>query len=94
MTEIEARLTTLEAKVEALESGRSGRKALPILCSVEGVCGVDPTLDSAICPHASLYRRQQGCLGVACKQKSSEYYANYRSKGKSKPRKKVIKRRR
>jgi len=82
MTDVEARLSTLEAKVEALESGRSGRKALPILVKAEGICGVDPAGDSAICPHASLYRRQQGCLGNACKDKSSQYYARYRSLNK------------
>lgn len=93
MTDVETRLTTLEAKVEALEGGRSGRKGLPILVSVENICGVDPAMDSSICPYASIYRRQKGCMGTACKQKSSDYYSTYR-KGKSKVRKKVIKRRR
>jgi hypothetical protein len=88
VTDIEARLTTLEAKVEALEGGRSGRKALPIVVKAEGICGVQPDVDSSVCPFASLYRRQQGCLGEACKRKSSQYYARYRA-GK-KPRPKVV----
>lgn len=83
MTDLETRVATLEAKVEALEGGRSGRRALPILVSVEGVCGVDPTIDSSLCPHASLWRRQKGCKGMACAQKSSEYYQAYRA-GKTK----------
>jgi len=78
MTDIETRLASLEARVETLEGGRSGRRAKPILVSIEGVCGVDPLGDSATCTDASLYRRQKGCKGTACKQKSSEYYANYR----------------
>lgn len=91
-TDIETRIATLEAKVEALEGGRSGRRALPVIVSVDGICGVDPSLDSAICPHSSLYRRQKGCLGDACKSKASAYYADYRAKPKA--RKKVIKRKR
>lgn len=96
-TDIETRIATLEARVDYLEKGRSGRKPKPILVSVEGVCGVDPAIDSATCPNASLYRRQQGCMGVACTQKSSEYYANYRAeraafKKRVKTRKRVIKR--
>jgi hypothetical protein len=96
-TDIETRIATLEARVEYLEKGRSGRKPKPILCSVEGVCGVDPTIDSSTCPNASLYRRQQGCQGVACVQKSSEYYSEYRAARnavKARARKKVIKRKR
>lgn len=91
-TDIETRLVTLEAKVESLEKGRSGRRALPVIVSVDGICGVDPTQDSAICPHSSLYRRQKGCLGDACKAKASTYYSDYRNGKKS--RKKVIKRKR
>jgi hypothetical protein len=94
MTDLETRIATLEAKVEYLEKGRSGRKGKPILVSVENVCGVDPAIDSSTCPDASLYRRQQGCQGVACSKKSSEYYAAYRAGVKSRARKKVIKRRR
>lgn len=92
MTDLEIRVATLEAKVEALEGGRAGRKALPILVSVEGVCGVDPTIESSTCPHASIYRRQKGCLGMGCARKSSEYYSAYRA-GKTKT-KTVIKRKR
>jgi hypothetical protein len=96
--DLETRLATLEARVDYLEKGRSGRKPKPILLSAEGFCGVEPASDSAVCPHASLYRRQQGCQGVACTQKSSEYYANYRAQRdrerKSKLAKRIIKRKR
>jgi hypothetical protein len=95
MSDVETRLATLEAKVALLEKGRSGRKAMPILCSVEGICGVEPAIDSSTCPYASLYRRQQGCLGEGCKRKSSEYYTNYRAnRATAARRKKVIKRKR
>lgn len=79
MTDTEIRLTALEHRVEALEKGRSGRRGKPILCSIEGVCGVDPKIDSSTCQDASLYRRQKGCLGTACVEKASEYYSDYRS---------------
>jgi len=74
------RVAQLEERVEALEKGRSGRRGKPILVSVEGYCGVDPERDSTTCPDASIYRRQKGCLGTACRQKSAEYYAEYREK--------------
>jgi len=83
VTEIEQRVARLESLVEELRGQRPGRKGKPILVSVEGVCGVDPDSDSASCPHASLHRRQKGCKGTACVQAASEYYANYRKKGKS-----------
>jgi hypothetical protein len=76
--DVELRLAALEQRVETLEKGRPGRRGKPILVSVEGVCGVDPTRDSSTCDDASLYRRQKGCQGTACKQASSDYYANYR----------------
>lgn len=76
----EARLASLEDRVAALEGERPGRKALPILRSENGVCGVDPESDSTTCPHASLYRRRKGCLGVACTQKATEYYEEYRGR--------------
>lgn len=78
MEGIEDRLTKIEARLTSLESTRPGRKAKPIVRSEEGVCGVDPDLDSSICPHASLYRRQQGCKGAACMTKSAKYYAERR----------------
>lgn len=93
-TDLETRIATLEAKVEALEGGRSGRRPLPIIVSIDGVCGADPSIDSSTCPHASLYRRQKGCKGEACKRESSEYYANYRAGKSVKVRKKIIKRKR
>jgi hypothetical protein len=97
-TDLETRLTTLEARVDALEGGgqsNRGRQRMPILVSVEGICGVAPDIDAVKCPFASLYRRQQGCLGTACKQKSSEYYAAYRAeRAKGKKRSSAIKRKR
>lgn len=94
-TDIETRLMVLEAKVEALEGGRSGRKPLPIIVSIDGICGADPSIDSSTCPHASLYRRQKGCKGEACKRESSEYYSKYRATKVAAPkRKKIIKRKR
>jgi hypothetical protein len=83
MTDIEARLTSLEERVEFLEGGRSGRKPRPVVVSEKGVCGLDPSRDSASCPEASIYRRQRGCLGTACRRKYDEYYANYRAKDDS-----------
>ena len=77
---VETRLASLEARVESLEAHRPGRKALPIVISQEGVCGVDPESDSASCPHASLWRRQKGCQGTSCVNVAAEYYADYRSR--------------
>jgi hypothetical protein len=79
---VETRLAALETRVAHLtatvEGGRPGRKALPILVSEEGVCGVDPDSNSEVCPFASIYRHQKGCRGEACAVKSSEYYKEYR----------------
>jgi hypothetical protein len=76
---VEARLASLEQRVRTLEGGRPGRKALPILVSEEGVCGIDPDSDSTICPHASLYRHQKGCRGTRCAEITAEYYRDYRA---------------
>jgi len=79
ITELRTGLANLAARVELLEAERPGRKKLPIVVKEDGVCGVEPSMeDSATCPHASLYRRQQGCGGHACKNISSEYYKNRR----------------
>jgi hypothetical protein len=78
--EIEDRLSRIEARLTSLEGARPGRKAKPIVRSEEGVCGVEPGTDSSICPFASLYRRQEGCKGVACMAKSSKYYADRRGR--------------
>lgn len=74
-----ARVEALEARVEALEGGRPGRKVMPILVKEAHVCGVDPDSDSRTCPHATLYRRRKGCLGDACVQVATEYYDQYRA---------------
>ena len=79
MTEVSRiEFARLEARVEALEAKRPGRKGLPILAREEGVCGVDPERDSSSCPDASLWRRQKGCLGTGCVQAAAEYFDNYR----------------
>jgi hypothetical protein len=75
----EAAFTQLEKRVEALEKTRSGRKGRPILISAEGVCGLDPDRDSVTCPDATLYRRNQGCMGTACMAKASKYYSDRRA---------------
>jgi hypothetical protein len=77
---IEARLASLEARVESLEGSRPGRKRLPIVVKAEGICGVDPERDAGSCEDASLYRHQQGCKGTACKRIASEYWAQYRAR--------------
>ena len=71
---MEAKTAALERRVETLEGKRPGRKALPVVVSQEHVCGVDPEMNSAVCPHASLYRRHRGCKGDACVRISQEYY--------------------
>lgn len=78
-SDLEHRIRRMEDQIEALQSSRPGRKKLPIVVSHEGLCGVDPDSNSATCPHASVYRRQQGCMGDACLRASSEYYREYRA---------------
>jgi hypothetical protein len=77
---LDARLASLEERVASLESSRSGRRALPILVSETGVCGVDPESESSTCPHASIYRRQKGCMGTRCMEVARESYAMHRQK--------------
>lgn len=77
---LEDRVANLEVAVAHLLKERPGRKPVPILVSAPGVCGLDPDRDSALCPNASLYRRQKGCLGDACRTKSASYYQEYRAK--------------
>jgi hypothetical protein len=74
-----ALITNLTVRVETLEKERPGRKPLPVVVSEEHVCGVDPSRDSATCPDASLYRRQQKCKGDRCVSISQEYYAERRA---------------
>ena len=75
----EMRIRSLEEEVEGLKGARPGRKKKPILVSHDNICGVEPDSDSAYCSYASVYRRQQGCMGEACKRASSEYYRDYRN---------------
>lgn len=79
------RLATLSLRISELEvrfakSRPSGRKAKPVLQREPGVCGLDPSCDSATCDAANVYRYQQGCLGTACVEKNREYYAEYRER--------------
>lgn len=67
--DFEARLASLEARVEALEP-----KPVEVRT---GVCAMGVP-DSSACTEASLYRRRKGCDGEACRLKSSEYYKGYR----------------
>jgi hypothetical protein len=76
----DAAFIQLEKRVEALEKHRSGRKGRHIVVSEEGVCGLAPERDSITCPEASLYRRNQGCMGEACMKKASKYYSDRRAK--------------
>lgn len=72
---LEARFVQVANRLDELETRRKGgRPARPILVKAEGVCGVEPAIDSATCPYASLYRRRQGCQGTACMRVSSDYY--------------------
>ena len=77
-SDTELRFLVLEARVDALERTRPGRKGKSIIISEEDVCGVDPTRDSATCPDGTLWRRQKGCLGVACQREYQKYYEEYR----------------
>ena len=67
--DFELRLTSLEARVAALEP-------TPVTVTV-GVCRKG-TPDPSVCQYASLYQRRKGCDGAACVHKSSEYYKAYR----------------
>ena len=74
---LRAEVADLRERVERLEQARPGRKALKIQVSEENVCGIEPGGDDVECPHANVYRRQQGCLGRACVTAAREYYASY-----------------
>jgi hypothetical protein len=77
--QLDERVSVLEDKVDFLLKGRPGRRYLPVTVSEKGVCGVDPTRDSATCEDASLWRKSKGCRGTACTTKATEYFANYRA---------------
>ena len=80
---LEEQVKALQQALEEAQASRPGRKAKKLLVSEAGVCGIDPTRDSATCPDASLYRRQKGCKGTACVGLASEYYKNYRQEKKA-----------
>lgn len=74
-----AKVDDLAARVILLEGHRPGRKRRPIVVSRQGVCGVDPDSDSAVCPYASIYRRRIGCLGDGCVNFTKSYYHTRRA---------------
>lgn len=82
---LETRVSTLEERFLTLESARPGRKKKPIIAKEQGVCGIDPSRDSATCPDANVYRHQQGCRGDACCAANTAYYVEYRAKNKKTP---------
>ena len=79
---LEQRVVALETKVELLEKERPGRRVKPNVISQEGVCGLDPTRNSAECTDASIYRYQQGCRGDCCDTINTTYYKKYRAKNR------------
>lgn len=79
----EDRISSLEQRVAFLEKERPGRKMKPNIVSEAGVCGINPGIDSATCPDASIYRYQQGCQGTSCVGINRDYYAAYRAKQKA-----------
>jgi hypothetical protein len=83
MTKDAAWRASVEARLDALEGVRPGRKAKHVLVSEEGVCGIDPERDSATCPDASMWRRQKGCLGTACVNQATAYWKERRLSTKS-----------
>jgi len=69
----------LTARLDQMEKTRKGgRPAKAIQVQAEGVCGLNPEIDSDKCELASLYRRRQGCLGINCMQASADYYKGIR----------------
>lgn len=77
---IEARLDAVETEVELIKASRPGKKAKPLVKSEIGVCGLDPTRDSAQCEEATIYRYQKGCRGTRCVEINRQYYQEYREK--------------
>jgi len=62
-------------RIEALEASRPGRKAKPLIAlRQDGVCAVNPEIDSTSCEDSSIFRYQQGCHGDACKAKQHAAY--------------------
>jgi hypothetical protein len=69
------RLSALEKRISVLESERPGRKPQPLLAIRQrGICGLDPSRDSAKCKESSIYRYQNGCHGDACREKQHKAY--------------------
>lgn len=72
----------MSERIARLE-GKSRREAKVPLVKETGVCGLNPEIDSAVCPNATVYRHQQGCMGTACTEVNRRYYAEYRAKRRS-----------
>lgn len=77
---LEQRVAGLEQKISLLEKERPGRRIKPNMIKQKGVCGLDPTRDSATCPDASIYRHQNNCRGTLCEKINADYYQKYRAK--------------
>jgi hypothetical protein len=68
-------LAAQNKRIEALEASRPGRKAKPLIAlRQDGVCAVNPEIDSTTCEDSSIFRYQQGCHGTACKAKQHAAY--------------------
>jgi len=78
LDDIEIRIDIVEKTLAKIQASKPGRKGKPLLTSEIGVCGLDPTCDSATCENATIYRHQQGCRGTACVEINQRYYADYR----------------
>lgn len=80
LSELTNRLAALEKTLQDIKASKPGRKGRPLLTSEVGVCGLDPTRDSAQCQDSTIYRYQQGCRGTACVEINRNYYNDYRAK--------------
>jgi hypothetical protein len=72
---LEHEVARLIKRVDALEAQRPGRKAKPLIAlRQDGVCAINPDIDSSTCEDASIFRYQQGCHGTGCKNKQHNAY--------------------
>jgi len=83
---IRDRLEALESRIiqQDLQIGElvaiSKIRDRPVKASAINICALDETRDSAECPDATVYRHQQGCRGVACVRRYTDYYSDYRKR--------------
>ena len=81
--ELAEEISDLKQRISVMEQRtRAGRRPKPLVVKDAGVCCIDPEGSDTDCPHASVYRHQQGCRGAACVSVNQEYYAQYREKRK------------